>query len=129
MPQRIVDKLSQVMTDVVQAPQTSLATAGGTISAGAAEKLGYIGSLGSTVGIYIGACLSLLLIFVQVVRLRHDIEDRRVRIANNKFDRESAARSKEQHDALMRKKLELEIEMLSKASINKPVIEKGKNDV
>ena len=114
MPQRIIAKLSQVSMDVIHAPQTSVAAAGGTITASAADKLGYINSYGSTVGIYIGVVLSLLLIVVQAVKFKHHLQDRRVRIDNEALDRELSALSKTAHDELSRKKLELEIANLER---------------
>ena len=114
MPQRILERLPQVLTDVAHAPQTSVLAAGGTISASVANKFEYINSYGSTIGIYIGVVLSLLLIAVQVIKLRHDLKDRRVRIANDTADREIAAITRTNHDRLIQKKLKLEISQLER---------------
>ena len=114
MTQRTLERLPQVLTDVIHAPQTSVMAAGGTISASAAVKLDYINSYGSTIGIYIGVALSLLLIAVQVIKLRNDLKDRRVRIANATADRIELSATKASHDQLVRKKLELEISQLER---------------
>ncbi len=103
MLEKISEKVSQTLTNVIQPPQTSIPTAGGTISVGAAEKLDYIGGVGSTVGIFVGVALTSFLIFVQAVKLKHYLVDRQVRI-----------KSKAAHDNLIHQKLELEIKNLQR---------------
>ena len=115
MPQRIIEKLNQSAAEILTAPQTSVVAAGGTLSASAADKLGYINSYGSTVGIYIGVVLSIVLLVVQVVKQRHYLRDRRVRLDNEALDRELSVISRAASDEFARKnleKLELEIKAL-----------------